>query len=39
MEKCYTIEGQSLENGLSCIFQAIGNSLNWKQKLKVTDLL
>ena len=27
MEKCYTFKGQSLENGLSCIFQAIGNIL------------
>ena len=26
-EKCYTLKGQSLENGLSCIFQAIGNTL------------
>ena len=41
MEKCYT-----LENGLYCIFQAIGNILNLKQKqqninvkVKETDLL
>ena len=27
MEKCYTFTGQSLENGISCIFQAIGNIL------------
>ena len=27
MEKCYTFKGQSLEKGLSCIFQAIGNIL------------
>ena len=27
MEKCYTFKGQSLENGLSCIFQATGNIL------------
>ena len=31
-EKCYALKGQSLENGLPCIFQAIGNILNWKQK-------
>ena len=27
-----TLKGQSLEDGLSCIFQAIGNILNSKQK-------
>ena len=27
MEKCYTFKGQNLENGLSCIFQSIGNIL------------
>ena len=27
MEKCYTFKDQSLENGLFCIFQAIGNIL------------
>ena len=27
MEECYTLKGQSLEIGLSCIFQAIGNIL------------
>ena len=27
METCYTFKGQSLENGLSYIFQAIGNIL------------
>ena len=32
MENCYTLKSQSLENGLSCIFQVIGNILNWKQK-------
>ena len=32
MEKCPTFKGQSLENGLSCTFQAIGNILNSKQK-------
>ena len=25
MEKCYTFKGHILENGLFCIFQAIGN--------------
>ena len=25
MEKCFTLKGQSLENRLSCIFQARGN--------------
>ena len=24
MEECYTYTGKSLENGLSCVFQAIG---------------
>ena len=28
METCYTFESQSLEDGLSCMFQAIGNILN-----------
>ena len=28
MEKCYTFKGQSLENGLSCIFQATGKFFN-----------
>lgn len=27
MGKCYTFKGQSLGNGLSCVFQAIGNFL------------
>ena len=27
MEKCYIFKGQSLENGLSSIFQALGNIL------------
>ena len=27
MENCYTFKGQSLENGLSCVFQATGNVL------------
>ena len=27
MEKCHTLKGQSLENGLSCIFQTIGSLL------------
>lgn len=25
MEKNYTLKDQSLENGLACVFQAIGN--------------
>ena len=37
MEKCYTLKGQSLENGLSCIFQAIGNILNSNVKVKETS--
>ena len=32
MEKCYALKGQSLVNGLLCIFQAINNILNQKQK-------
>ena len=28
MEKCYTFKSQSLENGLSYTFQAIGKILN-----------
>ena len=32
MEKYYTFKGPSLENGLSCLFQAIGNILKWRQK-------
>ena len=28
MEKRYTLKSQSLENGLSCVFQAIGDILN-----------
>lgn len=24
MEKCYTVKDESLENGLSCLFQAMG---------------
>ena len=27
MEKCYTFKGQSLDSGLACILQAIGNIL------------
>lgn len=38
MEKCYSLIGQSLEDGLSCIFQAIGNILNWKQKQQITKV-
>ena len=32
MEKCYTLKGQSLENGLSGTFQTVGNILTSKQK-------
>ena len=31
-KKCYTFKDQSLENGLSCLFQAVGNVLNLQQK-------
>lgn len=27
MGKCFTLKGRSLENGLLCVFRAIGNSL------------
>ena len=30
--KVFTFKGQSLENGLSCLFQAVGNILNPEQK-------
>ena len=32
MEKYYTFKGPSLENGLSCLFQAISNILKRRQK-------
>ena len=32
MEKCYTFKGQSLENELSCIFQAVGNMATFFNK-------
>ena len=32
MEECYTLKDQSLENGVSCIFQARGNILNLQGK-------
>ena len=42
----YTFKGQSLENGLSCMFQTIGSILNTKEKqqntkvkVKETDLI
>ena len=38
MEKCYSLKGQSLENGLFCIFQAIANILNSKQKQQNTKV-
>ena len=38
MGKCYTFENQSLENGVSCKFQALGNVLNSQQKQKNTKV-
>ena len=38
MEKCCIFKDQSLENGLACAFQAIGNILNWKQEQKNTKV-
>ena len=35
---CYTSKGQYLENGLSCIFQALGNMLHWKQKQEIANV-
>ena len=32
MEECYTFKDQSLEKGLSCIFQATGNILLQKMQ-------
>lgn len=32
MEKSYALKGQSLENGLSCMFRAIGNILLQKEQ-------
>ena len=41
MEKCYPFKGQSLENGLSCLFQALGHTLKANTKeykgLRETD--
>ena len=34
MGKCYAFKDWSLENGLLCTFQPVGNILNWKQKQK-----
>ena len=45
MDLCYTFKGQRLANGLSCIFQAIGNIPNlWHKQynakiIKETDLI
>ena len=36
METCYTLKGQSLAESLSYIFQALGDSLNSKQKQQNT---
>ena len=38
MEKCRIFKGQAPENGLFCIFQAIGKSKKKKVKVKETDL-
>ena len=38
MEKCYTFEGQSLENGLSYLYQATGNIFNLQQKQQNTEV-
>ena len=35
MEKCYTLKGQSLENGLSCIFQATGKILTCRESSRI----
>lgn len=32
-----TLKVQSLENGLSCAFQAIGNILNIKQRIQILE--
>ena len=39
MGKCYAFKGQGLENGLSCIFQAVEKAQNIKVKVKETDLI
>ena len=36
MEKCYTYNGQNLESGLLCVFQATGNILFQRCKASVT---
>ena len=38
MESCYPFKGQSLENGLSYMFQAIGSILNTKAKQQKTKV-
>ena len=40
MEKWYTFKGQSLENGLACIFQAKAEK-SWcsKRRISITSLL
>lgn len=37
MGKCYAFKGQGLENGLSCIFQAIEKAQTTKVKVKETS--
>ena len=36
MEKCYIFKGQSLENGLSSMFQALGNILSQRNRASMT---
>ena len=36
MEKCYIFKGQSLESGLSSIFQALGNILSQRYRASMT---
>ena len=38
MEKCYTLKGQSVENGLFSIFQAISNILNEETGINLTNV-
>ena len=37
MEKCYTYNGQNLESGLLCVFQAPGNILFQRCKASMTQ--
>ena len=36
MEKCYIFKGQSPENGLSSIFQALGDILSQRNRASMT---